>query len=299
MYNATRDYRAAILVNGQPVTEVVHQGATFIEGRSGTVYSLLFHNCTNRKAKVVPSVDGLCVIDGQPASIESPGFVVDPHGHVVIPGWKVDGWKAAKFQFAPQGSKSDQDKTYVEAIGADEVNQGTIGFMVFRSRYEGYHIPKYQKGHHHSVLRGNYPRASLQEFYNGLADTFTAKPVDNNGTFMKSTATIVMGAQASSHSGETTMDWFEPKGGEAPLGTKFGDATDFETHKVEFEAADPHNPDAVFVFYYDTIRGLKRRGVPTEAFTKSYQSNRKQPNPFPGSPEIVNNGCPIPKGWRG
>lgn len=296
MYNATRDYRAAIVVNGQPVTEVVHEGATFIEGRSGTVYSLLFHNYTNRKAKVVPSVDGLCVIDGKPASIKSPGFVVDPHDHIVIPGWKVDGWKAAKFQFAPQGSKSDQDKTYVEAIGADEANQGTIGFMVFRAKNEE---PVYRKTIVGSQMRGILPQSSWES--KGPTTRSFMSNTSGSGPIMNSAATLNVGAQASAHPGEVTMDWFEPQGGkdDAPLGTKFGDATEFKTHRVEFEAADPSNPDAVFVFYYDTIRGLKRRGVPTEAFTKSYQSSRSQPNPFPGSPEITSGGCPIPKGWRG
>jgi len=134
MYNSTREFEACVLVNGKPVTEVVHNGQSYIEGRKKTTYELYFRNNSHMQVLVVPSVDGMSVIDGESAGKQSPGYVVDPWSDVTIPGWTVNGQEAAEFVFHAQSAYWSDEQTYAEEIGADSSNQGALGFMVFHRK---------------------------------------------------------------------------------------------------------------------------------------------------------------------
>src|SRR5438270_10763894 len=103
-----------VRVNGKTAHEFQHQGNTYIEGRRGSTYTLEYTNPTNRRVLIVPSVDGLSVMDGKPASDKSRGYVVDAWGTVAIPGWRIDDNSVAQFEFRPA---SDRDSpTYVDQL---------------------------------------------------------------------------------------------------------------------------------------------------------------------------------------
>lgn len=316
MYDAMREYRASVRVNGKPVTEVVHNDMTFIEGRVGSEYTLFFENHSSKRVKVIPSVDGLCVLDGEPAGVNSPGYVVDSHKSIDIPGWKVDRLRAAKFKFAPQGSKKAETQTYVEAIGADETNQGTIGFLVFQEKTNTVKTtdrdwldipvippispPPYVPGSPSPWECGpwlTYDSTGDAPHMNRGITTSTVGASLNIGVVSNS-IDVDNRSKSALSTRRVNTDWFNiEQEVDTGVGTAFGDSTSFKTERVEFEAEHPHSPDAVMVFYYDTLRGLKRRGVPTDAFSpKSYQT---EPNPFPGSPSIMGSGCKPPAGWKG
>jgi hypothetical protein len=81
------------------------------------------------------------------------------------------------------------------------------------------------------------------------------------------------------------------------LGTGFGEAVEFETQKVEFRREA--NPCAVFAFFYDTLKNLRRAGIPVEYFNRHYtESVSNVPNPFPDSPEVTGY-ANTPRGWTG
>lgn len=280
MYNSTHEYDACVLVNGKPITEVIHNGQIYIEGRKNSVYELQFRNKTDRRVLVVPSVDGLNVLDGKPCGAESGGYVVSAYETLVIPGWKVDDGTAAKFVFKPQGSKNRKDKTYVEAIGQNPENQGAIGFMVFRERL--------------GILRGSLFHSTLPPRYgNPWDDGYYGQPRyrdpwDDGYNGQNEIKCSYSGFSSSSQ----TMDTNDVSN----LGTGFGKATDFQTTSVSFEKASSM-PDVIFAFFYDTIQNMKKMGVPTEKF-HSKRRTKTTPNPFPKSPTIMGSGCKPPKGWR-
>jgi hypothetical protein len=83
---------------------------------------------------------------------------------------------------------------------------------------------------------------------------------------------------------------------EKSLGTGFGKPVTFETKEVQFERENDTTPDAVFAIYYDSIRNLKKLGVPVERFGRHYTESYG-PNPFPESPEVTAPGCKTPPGW--
>jgi hypothetical protein len=72
-----------------------------------------------------------------------------------------------------------------------------------------------------------------------------------------------------------TNDSYTDKG----LGTAFGKDKIFETVNVEFEQQSA--PAWVAAIHYDTIQGLKRRGIIIDS----------KPNPFPA----YKNGCHVPR----
>jgi hypothetical protein len=73
----------------------------------------------------VVSVDGICVIDGKPASYESNGFLIPAQGTTSVPGWMLNREQAAEFVF---GSKKH---SYAAESGSDTSNVGVIGVAWF------------------------------------------------------------------------------------------------------------------------------------------------------------------------
>ncbi|MBX7208361.1 MAG: hypothetical protein K1X78_08635 [Verrucomicrobiaceae bacterium] len=66
-------------------------GKVFVIGRPGGSYRLRLHNLTSDRLEVVVSIDGLDVLDGQPASVRKRGYVIDKHASITIEGMRVKG----------------------------------------------------------------------------------------------------------------------------------------------------------------------------------------------------------------
>lgn len=284
MYNSTNEFEVSILVNGRPIPEVQFNGRTYIEGRKNSEYSLFVRNNTDTRVLCIPSVDGLNVLDGEECGLQSPGYVIDRRSTVEIPGWKV-AWaiptfiegspEAARFMFKPQGAKYSEDETYAESKGLNPINQGIIGFMVFREKIHVQNIPWCPP----PPTPWSGPGPIIRTFDGGYTSNTTAKG-SSFGTVADSCVNVSNSV-----------------GDDAHLGTGWGEAVEFHTHDVEFERATPSTPDAVFVYYYDTIRNLKRIGVPVEQFY-GHSSTPTEANPFPASPHVHGSGCKPPPGWR-
>lgn len=261
MYSSNRAYEGSIRVSGRPVKEVHHRGQTYIEGRKGTEYTLHFKNDTAKPVLVIPSVDGLCVIDGKPAGRSSPGFIVGSYSTIEVPGWMVDESTAAKFTFWPQDARGEA--TYVEELSksgatVDVGNQGLIGFLVIEQRVKN------------PILRST--NASLKGWYGSGGDERMMFSASSNTT---------LGMTAST----STMDT------DASMGTKFGESTDFSTTTSIFERG---SVVAELVLEYDTLRGLKDRGVPVHKFKGTDKMYGKR-SAFPADNNV---GCTPPKGWN-
>jgi hypothetical protein len=324
MYNSTREFEACVLVNGKPVTEVVWRGMTYVEGRKKSNYELFFRNNSSQKVLVVPSVDGLSVIDGETAGKFSSGYVLEPWTHLKVPGWTINGREVAEFIFHAQGAYHSDEQTYAEEIGEDPDNQGVIGFMVFRQKFvrpRVRNVKSYTKPPQGGA--GYFPQgyAGSGNFTLGQSDNSTligsSSIVSGTNTMGESSCspdhqartmgissgstTAVEGldnvtvTNAAYHVGEAVADSYDPDEHKA-LGTGFGDAVEFETQTTEFlrEATPTH----VFAIYYDTLKNLRRAGVPVHQFDRHYSTSYSDgPNPFPDSPDVV--GCTPPRGWTG
>jgi hypothetical protein len=327
MYNSTREFEACVLVNGKPVTEVVHNGQTYIEGRKKTTYELYFRNNSHMQVLVVPSVDGMSVIDGESAGKQSPGYVVDPWSEVTIPGWTVNGQEAAEFVFHAQGAYWSDEQTYAEEIEADSSNQGALGFMVFHRKVRKSYSSTRLKSRSHKPMfdmngngTGNPPNNLLRgasgssisgadgsvlnvsnvDAVNILHSSVAGGAVTANSagaTFTTTSAGVLSSSNTMGGLGNNvTCDSYDVDDGKS-LGTGFGDAVEFETQKVEFEREANHC--AAFAFYYDTLKNLRKVGVPVQHFNRHYsEAVSSAPNPFPDSPEVTGYAT-APSGWSG
>jgi hypothetical protein len=103
-------------------------GKTFVIGEAGARYTLVLTNRTPARFEIVASVDGLDVIDGQPASFRKRGYLLNPRQTLEIEGFRTSEREVAAFRFGSvRGS-------YVAKKGGDTRNVGVIGIAVFHER---------------------------------------------------------------------------------------------------------------------------------------------------------------------
>jgi hypothetical protein len=112
-----------VLVDGRPLRTVDHAGKTYLPvPRLGAEYELRVWNEGPRRIAAIVSVDGLSAISGRPASEDSPGYVVDPHGSIWIKGWRRNLETVAAFSFEAR------EQSYAHRMGYPE-NVGVIGLL--------------------------------------------------------------------------------------------------------------------------------------------------------------------------
>jgi len=102
-------------------------GRALVVGEDGARYRIVVRNGTTARFEIVTSVDGLDVIDGKPADPNRRGYIVDPHGELVIDGFRTSSSGVAAFRF---GKVAD---SYAAQTSGDR-NVGVIGFAMFAER---------------------------------------------------------------------------------------------------------------------------------------------------------------------
>jgi hypothetical protein len=102
-------------------------GRALIVGNDGARYRIVVRNGTTARFEIVSSVDGLDVIDGKPADPNRRGYIVDPHGVLVIDGFRTSDSSVAAFRF---GKVAD---SYAAQTSGDR-NVGIVGFAIFSER---------------------------------------------------------------------------------------------------------------------------------------------------------------------
>lgn len=136
-------FELSVLVDGHPVREFGLTGRTYVEGRRDVAYTLRFRNNSPNRVLVVPSVEGLCTVDGQPATDTSRGYVVSAYSSASIEGWRTSLNDVATFVFsAKKGS-------YAAKTQGTTANCGVIGCKVFAEKTVPLPTLTVIKEHHH------------------------------------------------------------------------------------------------------------------------------------------------------
>ncbi len=268
-----------VLVKGRPITEYVHQGQTFLEGRPNSDFEIEIQNHTAGNTMAVVSVDGLSVIDGQPAGDDSAGYLLTAYQKVVIPGWKLDSTQVAKFVF---GSRKD---SYANATESGDTNCGVIGVMLWGEKQQ-VRLPiqtmatPWHGSFHGSLLNSQAPQAKSAMRGGMWTDSLLGGVSGSAGDASGGSSSYASGQNASVTASSASVN---------NLGTGFGQAAEFKTSQVEFEKGAVL---ATVALFYDDARGLKARGIVIAQPSRArYQTT---PNPFPASTV----GCTPPPGWR-
>lgn len=101
------------------------QGSRYFLGELGQPYAIVVRNDTPGRLEVVASVDGLDVLDGKPASLRKPGYVLAAGQTYAIEGFRTGTDAVATFRF------SDVHGSYAARRHDDPRNVGVIGLAVF------------------------------------------------------------------------------------------------------------------------------------------------------------------------
>lgn len=111
--------------NGQWLPTWTQGGWTWVEGRAGERYAIVLSNRSPVRREFVVSVDGLDVLDGQPASVRKRGYILDPGEEFAVEGFRTSSSTVAAFRF---GSVTD---SYSQQRHGTARNVGVIGLAVF------------------------------------------------------------------------------------------------------------------------------------------------------------------------
>lgn len=107
-----------VLVNGRPLRQINHHGRTYVPiPRLGVEYSIRVHNRGPKRIVAIVSVDGLSVMNGQPASVNGSGYVIRPQAFYTIRGWRRGSESVAAFSLQPRDSSYAAKRGYSSRIG--------------------------------------------------------------------------------------------------------------------------------------------------------------------------------------
>jgi hypothetical protein len=112
---------------GRPLPGFAVGDRSLVIGEDGARYTIVVHNRTPARFEIVASVDGLDVLDGQPASPGRRGYLVEPHADLTIDGFRTSSDAVAAFRF---GRVAD---SYAAQTVGDQ-NVGVIGMAIFTER---------------------------------------------------------------------------------------------------------------------------------------------------------------------
>jgi hypothetical protein len=216
-------------------------GDLWIAGADGERYNLRLQNHSPERVEVVVSVDGRDVISGRLGDYaKQRGYVLDPFGTLIIEGYRQSLDNVAAFRF------TDLENSYSARLGTP-AHVGVIGVAVFA-----------EKVHKRRLDR---PLAPVD------GDPFPGEDAPATPA-----PTMVTGAERGraraerreGGSGAADMSWAAPEQPRA-LGTEYGETTFAPVEEVPFRRAHSKKPDQLLVVRYDSMEGLRARGIVFEA----------------------------------
>ncbi len=115
-----------VLVGGKPVKQYWHNLQWFVEARKGNQYEVKLKNNSYKRVLVIVSVDGLGVVDGKPATSDSPGYILDAYSSYSVKGFRVSNEEVNAFEFA------DKEKSYAVESPTGESSSANCGVIAVR-----------------------------------------------------------------------------------------------------------------------------------------------------------------------
>lgn len=254
----------SVLVHGRDVKEYTHEGRTFVEGREGSCFSLLVSNGTGNKVLFVPSVDGLSALDGRPVDLdeEPNGYVVGPGESKKISGWRTSANDVSRFVFSKKG------QSYASVVGEDVDCCGVVG------------VAAYLKDDRFDKIRAEIKRLGKKLEEERKRDRVVYPPVvipsvpqtpwvdpwhwpSRQPFWMITTGSATTPLDAGNCSAVSCFSGLSAA--DQQIGVGFGETlseAEGATGSESFEKAA--KPFAIVEIFYDTLSGLRRRGVPVD-----------------------------------
>lgn len=265
-------YELEVLVNDKPIRTYGFNNKTFVEGRKNQRFHLRFKNNTSSKVLAIISIDGNNVIDGERASKDSNGYIVEAGGVALIKGWRTDLNTTREFIF------TGKNQSFGKKVNNCVVNSGSIGCLVISEKVEKQitnvfineyitKIIKEQKEKKRTPWGDDYPWYPAQPYYpytnpyrvtycnsnaqfgthEGMACNFTNN--DISGTELNSSKSVQCKSVA-------VMDSFQKV--DFDLGTGYGKEIQDEVKEVEFKR---DKTEALIEIFYASRASLEDMGI--------------------------------------
>ena len=233
-----------------------HEGRAYVVGRPGNEYQVMVKNRLGEDLLAIVSVDGLNVMDGQPANPRHGGaYIVSRGARVDIKGWRKSMDEVAAFYFT---SLTD---SYAGRTGRPD-NVGVIGVSLFERKRQ-YFPPGVAETDDSYRRRQEEARAKSQHA-EGQANRDSAPKEERVQQAPKLTQRSTDASAAP------------PPAAAAPLGTGHGRREESRVQWQQFERSTDA-PVETIAIYYDSYRNLVAQGVLQPAY------GRRDPNPWPTS----------------
>jgi hypothetical protein len=104
-----------------------HEGRAYVVGRPGNEYQVVVKNRVGEDLLAVVSVDGLNVMNGQPANPRQAGYILSPWSRLDVRGWRKSMDEIAAFYFTQLAD------SYAGRTGRPD-NVGVIGVALFQRK---------------------------------------------------------------------------------------------------------------------------------------------------------------------
>jgi hypothetical protein len=255
---------------GNPLRVFRHEGTTFVLGFRGERYNVRIENPSDVRVEAVLSVDGRDAVSGEMGDyVRSRGYVVPPHGSILVSGFRKNLDDVAAFRFsAPSAS-------YSARMGTPE-NVGVIGVAFFPERRPRRAIAR-PDGYDHYRGRswGSGAGRGTTDAEPRAADRPSPAPA-------AAAPSKSAGASAASGRGSAAgaRDDLSRDGAERNrLGTEYGETTWSPVTEVPFQRENPSYPALIVSVRYDDAEGLMARGI--EVYPRPFWPTSDAPEPFP------------------
>ena len=244
------------------------EGTTYVLGYVGERYAVRLSNHSDRRVEAVLSVDGRDAVSGDPGDfVRGRGYLVPPHGSVLVDGFRQSLEHTAAFRFSRPAA------SYSSRMGTPE-NVGVIGVAFFAERLRRVTPPPY-------VPYDARPRAE-ESSANQWRSSAPSAPRDEPRRASPAPSS------AAKRSASGSDDLGAARGAadaDAPgrLGTEYGESKYSPVTEVPFQRQSPGRPDAVVSVRYDDDDGLVARGFDVYPRPTWTEPSWYEPDPFPRS----------------
>jgi hypothetical protein len=296
-------HEVELLIDGAPAPQFFHGGESYVLGQRGARYTLRVWNRSYARVEAVVSVDGLDVVDGQPADYrEKRGYVITPGGFVDIDGWRLSGQQAAAFRFG-----SVRDSYAARTSGARNV--GVIGVALFPERPAPVAWPVYpsprpwprpprDRWMGEDAQANGRAKRSAEAQESASADAPARAEPAPPSSFSSGGSGSRQAEAPAPRSAAAADDGMRAPRRRLGLGTEFGEAVESQVEQVSFVRANRTTPAVVLGLRYNDRAGLLAIGIDVDGVGRdmlSEEAIRRSADPFPVSARGY---ASPPPGWR-
>jgi hypothetical protein len=259
------DTEVEILVNGKPVRKYSHEGKTFIQANRGTPYAIRVKNNSPNRRMFNVSVDGVNVVNGQPAGSSNLGYVIPGYSSYEVVGFRTSNEEVHPFKFnikeRSYAAKSDETQ-------GDTSNCGVIGVEVYEEKEKPQPVVKHVHHYHKEkeyIPYDPYPWRS-RPWRPWSEPIWTCNLGDSGAGEMLRSSSATRGLSAGNITAKCANMSFSAEsanlaGAESwSAGTEFSkDAVEDRVTTTSFEIGSLLT---TFEIFYDFKEGLLKTGVP-------------------------------------